>query len=240
MSSPYSRYERNLKERSITAFSLLLLAGLFAIAGGLVAWHYLRPAEIVGTSSNDQIASDKISHLKFNDADFFIPAWLITSLQRTTFRKIRQINLAMPVGWTPQMQAVKLRESSDLTQWILVNIKTRKSFVDNKKWLTGIYRHYISGPATAHSSGLLRYRFKQDSPYSDLEIFTNDLQNPTVIIRCELLNTTLPARLCERHLILDSRFTTSYRFTRSQLASWQQVHQTVANLMKSAYKKRGV
>lgn len=240
MISPYSRYEQNLKERSITAVALLLLAGLFTIAGGFVAWHYLRPAEVAPSSARNALSANKISHLKFNDADFYIPAWLITSLQRTTFRKIKQINLAIPIDWTTDMQPVKLGETSDLAQWILVNIKIRKSFVDDKKWLTTIYRQYISGPAIGHSSGLFRYRFKQDSPYSDLEIFTDDLQKPTFIIRCELLNTTLPARQCERRLPLDSRFTANYRFTRSQLANWKQIHQTVTSLMKSAYRKRGI
>lgn len=220
--------------------SLLLLAGLMLLAGGFVAWHYLRPHALTTEPSATAKSARHLRHLKFNDADFFLPAWLITSINRSAFRKVRQINLAVPANWHRNMQPANFSEKSDLSQWILASINERSSFVSNSKWLNTIYRHYIAGPATSHASGLLRYRFKPNAPYSDVEIFTDDLKNPGVIIRCELVNTILPARLCENRLNLGSRFTVTYRFARARLADWHKMHQTVSSLINTAYKKRGI
>lgn len=240
MISPYSRYEQSLRERSMTAVALLVLAGLFAIAGSVVAWHYLRPVTAGAKKFSTPIQPDSLLHLKFNDADFYLPAGLISSINRTTFRKVRQINLAIPLDWYRNRKIRKLTQTSNMSNWVLANIKVRKSFVGTKQWLGTIYRQYVSGPAQAHSSGLIRYGFKPDSPYADMEIFTDNLKKPGFIIRCELVKTTLPIRLCEQQIRLDSHFIISYRFARSHLTDWQKIHRTITTVMKGAYKKNGI
>ncbi len=230
----------SIKERSMTAISLLLLIGLFSAAGAIMAYYFLKNPDILFARKTTQEPTKVATHLKFEDGEFFIPGYLLSKVKRTTLRRIIKISMTIPINWTPDQAPVLFDGSSDLSQWILAAVKQRQSLLSDRDRLTKIYRHYIAGPASSHSSGLYRYRFKSQSPYASIELFTDNLQNPTLIIRCEMQSSTLGTRLCTRQMPISSRLQIQYKFPRSQIDHWQQVHQTMQNLLKNIYRRKGV
>ena len=167
---------------------------------------------------------------------FSIQKYLIRKVQRTPLRKVIKISLNIPISWTRQSDPKRFRPNSDLDDWILADIEKRTDTLPLKQWLDDIYRLYISGPAISHNSGLLRYKFKADSPYETIELFTDNLQNPTFFIKCELESSSLGVRLCERSSLITPNIQIRYRFARLKLKQWRQIHQTVKSFVKSSFR----
>ena len=230
----------SIKERSMTAISLLLLIGLFSTAGAIMAYYFLKNPDILFDHKTTTQPTKTAVHFKFEDGEFLIPSYLLGTVRRSVLRKVKKINMTIPINWTADQSAVSFGASSDLAEWLLARIEKRQSFLPQKEWLSKIYRHYIAAPAIRHSSGLLRYRFKSTSPYNSIELFTDDLQAPTLIIRCEMQSSTLGTRLCARQMIVSSRTVLEYKFSRSQIDQWQQIHKTMKALLASIYTRKGV
>lgn len=205
-----------------------------------MAWYFLKNPDILFEGRKRAEPTNIPLNLKFEDGAFSIPEFLVRKVRRTALRKVKKISLVVPISWTPDQSAVSFTSKSDLSQWLLVEFDKRTSFLSDAERLNKIFRLYIAGPAIIHSSGLYRYRFKSGSPYDSIELFTDDLQAPKLIIRCEMQNALDGTRLCNRNTALSSRLSMIYKFPRSHINQWQQVHQTMETLQASIFKRNGV
>ncbi len=224
----------------MTALSLLLLVGLFSIAGGIMAFYFLKNPDILFADHTRQNPVKTPVHVRFEDGKFEIPDYLLVKVSRNALRSVKKINLVIPLNWLPDQAPVAFTRKSDMSEWLLASISKRTSFLSDRDRLNDIFRYYIAAPAATHSSGLLRYRFKPKSPYGSIELFTDDLQDPGFLIRCELQSSVHGTRLCSRQMPISSRLTMLYKFPRSQINQWQQVHKTIQNLLATIYKRQGV
>jgi hypothetical protein len=230
----------SIKERSMTAISVILLFGLFAAAGAVMAYYFLRNPDLLFQQSKNATPVKTAVHLKFRDMEFFIPKYLLLKVDRSALRKIKKIRLAVPQNWTPDHHASAFTAASDPADWVFATISKSHHHLSNRERLATIYRLYIAGPAIGHSSGLFRYHFRQDTPYYGTELFTDDLQKPTFFIRCELQSSSLGARLCSRQVQISARLTLQYRFARSQISNWQKIHKTITTLVKATGRRSGL
>lgn len=226
-----------IKERSMTAISLLLLVGLFSTAGAIMAYYFLKNPDIFFADKARKALIKTPVYLQLEDGKFAIPDYLVHKIGRTTLRKVNKINLIVPLNWRANQSPVAFTSTSDLSKWLLAGIEKPTSSLSGPDRLNKIFRHYIDTPAIAHTSGLYRYRFKAGSPYEGIELFIDNLQTPKIIIRCELESASRGTRLCNRQLPISSRLTMLYKFPRSQLKRWQQLHQTMQNLLASIYQR---
>ena len=202
-----------------------------------MAYYFLKNPDLLLNSKMGGTPRATKTTIKVPSGTFSIQDYLIRDVQRTPLRKVVKISLTIPINWTLTSDPKRLQPNSALEEWILADIEKRTDTLSLKQWLSQIYRLYISGPATSHSSGLLRYRFKTNSPYETLELFTDNLQNPSFFIRCELEGSSLGARLCERSSMITPNIQIRYRFARLKLKQWRQIHQTIQNFVKSSYKR---
>jgi len=224
----------------MTAISLLLLVGLFSAAGAIMAYYFLKNPDILFAGKSPANPTKTAIHLKFEGGEFLIPSYLLSKVRHSALREVKKISLTIPINWTPEHRAVTFNAKSDLSEWLLARIEKRTNPLSHKDWLSRIYRHYIAAPAISHSSGLLRYRFKPTSPYSSIELFTDSLQAPTLIIRCEMQNSTLGTRLCARQIKISSKTMVEYKFPRSEIDRWQKIHLTMQNLLAHIYTQKGI
>lgn len=224
----------------MTAISLLLLVGLFSAAGAIMAYYFLKNPDILFAGQSQKVPVKTPITLQLEDGKFAIPDYLIHKIGRTTLRKVRKINLIVPINWVATQAPVALTNKSDLSRWLLVGIEKRTSFLSHPDRLNKIFRHYIDAPALVHSSGLYHFDFKSGSPYEGIELFADNLKKPNIIIRCELESSSLGMRLCDRQIQISSRLTMLYKFPRSQMSQWRQIHKIMQNLLANIYQRSGV
>lgn len=236
MPKPYYSNGPSIKERSMTAVSILLLVGLFATAGAIMAFYFLKNPDILFSKKHKLAPSSATNHARLNGNDFFIPQYLVSKIERNAVRQVKKIRLTVPTDWVSGYSPIAFTTQNDLEDWLFATISPSVNAMPKKVWLRKIYRHYIAGPAAGHSSGLLRYRFLPDSPYGDTELFLDNLQNPTLFIRCELQASSLGARFCTRTLRINQKTSVDYRFTRANIAHWQKFHKTIEKLVKAIYR----
>ncbi len=236
MRPKFAPFAPSIKERSVTALVLILMVGLFSTAGGILAYYFLRNPDLLLDAKNRKIPLATKNNIIVSSGQFIIADYLIRKVTRTPLRKVAKISLNIPVNWKQSDEPIRFRSTSDLEDWILADIEKTTNTLPLKKWLDDIYRLYIAGPAISHSSGLLHYRFKPQSPYETIELFTDNLQNPSFFIKCELQSSSLGARLCERTLVITPQIQIRYRFARLKLGDWHQIHQTIQNLVKSSFR----
>jgi len=228
-----------IKERSMTVLSLVLLFGLFSAAGAVMAYYFLKNPDLLFSEKNQASSNRAAVSLKFEDTNFSIPSYLLVNVKRTTLRKVTKINMTVPLDWTPDQTAERFNDSSTAAHWIFSSIEEPASKLSSRDWLRKIYRHYIAAPAASDASGLYRYYFKPGSPYSSIELFTDDLQNPKMIIRCEKQKSALNIRLCNREIPVTPRLVMQYKFPRAHLNRWQGVHRTMQTLLGKIHIRKG-
>jgi len=222
----------------MTALSLLLLIGLFSTAGAVMAYYFLKNPDLLLPGSAKAKPDKAAIHLTFQGGEFLIPGYLVSRIKRSPLRVVKKINLTIPLGWTVDNPARVFDDSSTSSQWIFATIDKPDSTLSLVKRLRKIYRHYITAPASRHHTGLYNYQFKASSPYSNLELFTDNLQSPTLFIRCEIRKSALGIKLCSRTITISDKLELRYSFTRSQLGNWQQVHQTMKRLLGTIYRAK--
>ena len=203
-----------------------------------MAYYFLRNPDLLLDSKLRRTPLATQNSIKLANHQFLIQDYLIRKIKRTPLREIKIISLSIPNNWTPNSDPILLKSTSDLSDWILADLEKSQKNLPLKNWLDDIYRVYTDGPAISHASGLLRYRFKAQSPYGSIELFTDSLQNPTLFIRCELQSSTLGARYCQRTSNVTPQIQINYRFTRLNLKNWRTIHQTIEHLIKTIHRSK--
>lgn len=236
MTRSTARSKPTIKERSATAISVLLLVGLFAAAGAIMAYYFLKNPDILFSGKKTYRPSATVQHVRLSGENFFIPQYLIAKVERSALRKVKKIRLAFRLDWQPGASPTALTANSDMSEWIMASIAPGDPPPPKKTMLKKIYRLYVAGPAIAHSSGLLRYRFLPNSPYGEIELFVDDLESPKTLIRCELIASRLGARFCARTIAFKKNLLVDYHFTRASLGKWRQIDKTVHAVLQNIYK----
>jgi len=204
-----------------------------------MAYYFLKNPDLLFSDKTQGSPNREAVSLKFEDASFAIPAYLLAKVKRTALRKVTKISMTVPQDWTAERKAIIFNDSSTAAHWIFTSIEEPSSKLSSRDWLRKIYRHYIAAPASSDASGLYRYYFKPASPYNNIELFTDNLQNPTFIIRCERQKSALNIRLCSRETPITPRLVMQYKFPRAQLNRWQGIHQTMQSLLEKIYIRKG-
>lgn len=233
--SRYQHYstDSTIKERSLTAIAFVLLIGLFSAVASVMAYYFLNNQDILFDTKAQDKPSTTLVRLHIGGNDFKVPVYLISDIKRTFLRKVKKISLAVPVSWSPTAEPQKFDGSADMSTWMLATIQQNQQTLSQREWLTEIYKYYAAGPASLHSSRLYRIGFKSDSAYSGIEVFTDDMKNPSLIIRCQLQQSAFGTRLCSRKILISPSVALTYKFPHMQIGKWQSHHTTMVEMLKS-------
>ena len=227
------RSSATLKERSVTALSLLLLSGLIAAAGVIMGYYFIGNHDLLLTRGQPDTPGRERIQVTLSGRQFLVPAYMLVNVRRSALLRVKRIALQIPLPYTPGRDAVTLKDQPDMNSWVFAILERRAIGMTNRQWLDKIYRHYAAAPATIAQNGLYHYRFKARSPYGSIELFTDSLENPQFFIRCELLPSTFKIRFCERTMPLPSGLAVHYRFSRQHLDEWQKMHNTIIAVMNT-------
>ena len=206
-----------------------------------MAYYFLKDPDLLFSDKLHKSPVKTVTSLNFEDSKLRIPAYLLAKVKRTALRKVTKINLTIPLDWTPDQTAQVFDDTSTASRWIFASMEKSSSQLSIRERLRKIYRHYIAAPAVGNAdTGLYNYQFKAHSPYAGFELFTDSLQSPTFLIRCEKQKSALGTRLCSREVAVSKQLVMTYQFPHTELIRWQKVHQTIQTLLKSVLKRKKV
>ncbi|HWE06385.1 MAG TPA: hypothetical protein VG274_06735 [Rhizomicrobium sp.] len=81
--------------------------------------------------------------------------------------------------------------------------------------------------------GLVQYEFRNDSGYRGEDLFVGQIGRGVVVMHCVRLSQNVPSPSCLRDTMLARGVALSYRFKRSQLASWRDIANGADRLVAS-------
>lgn len=226
--------QSRIKERSITTIYTVFLGVVFIVAVTFMVYYFKGNPDILFSSKKSVRQPNKIVHLSFQDVDLLVPKYMLGKIQRSPLRRILSIRLHIPLQ--PVDGKTNFIENADLDKWLLVTIEKSKSHFSQAKWLKEIYRIYFNGPAILHSSGLYLYKFRPDSPYNDMQLFVDDLNNPVNMIKCNLEASGLGYRMCESQSKISNKLSIFYRFPKQRLGAWRKNRETIDKFVASSIK----
>ena len=97
-----------------------------------------------------------------------------------------------------------------------------------------IYLTYVTDPAGKPAPfGLTQFVFRDDSAYHHEDLFVGVMRGHSIVMRCERLSPEDSNPSCLRDTPLSRRVALSYRFKRTQLASWRDIAAGVGALVHS-------
>ena len=115
-----------------------------------------------------------------------------------------------------------------LRDWIILTFETAtKDELTPVERYGEIYPVYFDGEPEQVDGNLLRYKFKEASPYADLTLFVATVDGQHIVHRCDRKPSVLGPILCERTLSLPGDMRLRMRFARSHLEDWAQIERNV-------------
>jgi len=221
-----------IKQRSLTVVSLIVLTALLLAVIAVMFYYFFFNHDLLFTNQAAVKPGHTTKHLKIANTTFLIPENLIVSVKRSPLRKIRRITISIPRGWALQKNMETTQIDKTISNMVIANLITSPApKISKTERLGKIYRLYMAGPAAGHVVGLYRYTFTPDSPYSNTELFVDNLQHPEVFIHCNLRVSNIGSRLCRRNKTINKEIQLRYQFSRHQLTHWHQIHKMMENFI---------
>jgi hypothetical protein len=242
MTSHYhSEYRRQrIQQRSIGLFLFCFLIGFVTFAGAILAYYFIpNPDLLFASSRQDPAPRNRLVQISMLDSVFYVPVSILKRVKRRVFGAVEQVDVQIP--WPYDHLAVisgTVEETADFRDWVMITLIPRPDrVVPDQRFLT-VDKYYLAGPPAQTASGLLKYDYKSDSPYQDLQLFVDARAgNDVAVIRCDLKASSLGPILCERELPITNVITARIRFARAHLEDWQQIEKIAANIIQALLRR---
>jgi hypothetical protein len=242
MTSHYhSEYRRQrIRERSIGLFLFCFLVGFVTFAGAILAYYFLpNPDLLFASSKQNSPPRNRLVQISMADSVFYVPVSILKRVKRRVFGTVEQIDVQIP--WPYDHLAVisgTVEDTADFGDWVLITLMPRPDRVAPDQRFSTVDKYYLAAPPSRTASGLLKYDYKPNSPYQDLQLFVDTRAGRNLaVIRCDLKASSLGPILCERELSISDAITARIRFARTHLEDWQQIERIAANIIRALLRR---
>jgi hypothetical protein len=241
MSQYRSEYHRQrFRQRSLGVIGLLLLVAFMIASGIIFAFYFVpNPDLLLSSKDGEKAPSNRLVHLSFLESDFYVPQSILKRAKRRMLGTVDQIDVQIP--WPYDHLAVisgKVQLTGDIREWVLLTFVPNPDRVPPDERVLTSDRYYFSGPGEKDRAGLLRYDFKPDSPYHDLQLYVHeDATGSRRVIRCDLKVSSLGPILCEREITVTEKITARIRFARTNLEDWQEIERVSQSVIRALLRR---
>jgi hypothetical protein len=244
MTSHYhSEYRRQrVRERSIGLFVFCFLVVFVTFAGAILAYYFIpNPDLLFGSARQDRdsVPGNRLVQISMLDSVFYVPLSILKRVKRRVFGTVEQIDVEIP--WPYDHLAVisgTVENTSDFSDWVLITLVPRPDRVPFDQRFLTLDKYYLAGAPTKTAHGLLKYDYKPDSPYSDLQLFVDTrVGKYPAVIRCDLKASSLGPILCERELFITRAITARVRFARTHLEDWRHIEGIATNVIRALMRR---
>jgi hypothetical protein len=226
-----SAYSHGPQERSIGSMMIMFI-GLVIVTGGfIIAWLFLADRDLLFATPQQVANPDTapvLARYRFDTAELVAPTRLVTRVNRRTLGNIVKLDLLLPWPYQPGSIPRLPETSREFNDWIILTFETAtKDELTPVERYGEIYPVYFDGEPEQVDGNLLRYKFKETSPYADLTLFVATVEGRHIVHRCDRKPSVLGPILCERTLSLANNMKLRVRFSRSHLENWAQIERNV-------------
>ena len=227
----HSPYSHGPQERSIGRMMIIFI-GLVIVTGGfIIAWLFLADRDLLFATPQQVASPDAapvLARYRFDTAELVAPTRLVTRVNRRTLGNIVKLDLLLPWPYQPGSIPRLPETSREFNDWIILTFETatRDELTPVERY-GEIYPVYFDGEPEQVDGNLLRYKFKEASPYADLTLFVATVEGRHIVHRCDRKPSVLGPILCERTLSLANDMKLRIRFSRSHLENWAQIERNV-------------
>lgn len=233
----HSEYNRQrFRERSIGLYIFFFLIAFVIFSGVILAYYFIpNPDLLFASQADDQRPRNRLVQISMLGSDFYVPASILKRVKRRVFGTVEQIDVQIP--WPYDHLAVisgTIRDTADFGDWVLITLVPRPNRLPPDERYATVDKYFFAGPPSEEPSGLMRYSFKGDSPYKDLQLFVDARSGrKPAAIRCDLKASSLGPILCERELPVTGDITARIRFARGHLEDWREIEQIASNVIRA-------
>jgi hypothetical protein len=219
---------------------LLLLVAFMIAAGIILAFYFGRhPDLLLSPKSTEKTPGNRLVHLSFLEADFYVPQSILKRAKRRLFGTVEQIDVQIP--WPYDHLAVisgTVELTGDIRDWVLLTFVPNPDRTHPDERVVTSDRYYFAGPGMEDQNGLVRYDFKPDSPYRDLQLYVHEGEGGVrKVIRCDLKASSLGPILCEREIAATDKITARIRFARTNLDDWQDIERVSRSVIRALLRR---
>jgi hypothetical protein len=145
---------------------------------------------------------------------------------------VTKLDLLLPWPYQPGTVPRLPDTAAAFDNWLILTLDTGgKDELTPVERYGEIYPVYFEGEPEQVEGNLLRYRFREGSPYTDLVLYVANAGGEQVVHRCDKKPSVLGPILCERTIQLTSEIRLRLRFARRHLQDWAGIEQNVRTAM---------
>ena len=220
---------------------VMTFIGLVLITGGfIVTWLFLGDRDLLFAPPQqveNPDAAPVLARYRFDTAELVAPTRLVTRVDRRTLGGIIKLDMLLPWPYQPGKSPRLPGSSREFNNWIILTFEgeTKDELTPVERY-GEIYPVYFDGEPELVDGNLLRYKFKETSPYADLTLYVATIDGRHIVHRCDRKPSVLGPILCERTLSLTEDIRLRMRFSRDHLESWQQIESNVRLALVSMFR----
>jgi hypothetical protein len=228
------------KERSVGRLALTFAGMVFVTAGFILTWLFLAdrdllfsaPSTAVNNTGQAEPAAPVMARYRFDRAELIAPTRLVTRFEKRTLGNVTKLDLLLPWPYQPGTVPRLPDTAAAFDNWLILTLDTGgKDELTPVERYGEIYPVYFEGEPERVEGNLLRYRFREGSPYADLVLYVANAGGEQVVHRCDKKPSVLGPILCERTIQLTSEIRLRLRFARRHLQDWAGIEQNVRTAM---------
>lgn len=211
---------------------MIILIGLVVVTGGfIVTWLFLGDRDLLFAAPHkvaNPDAAPVMALYRFDTAELVAPTRLVTRVNRRTLGSIVKLDMLLPWPYQPGSTPRLPSTSEEFNNWIILTFEgvTKDTLTPVERY-GEIYPVYFDGEPEQVDGNLLRYKFKESSPYADLTLYVATVDGRHIVHRCDRKPSVLGPILCERTLSLANDMRLRMRFSRKHLESWAEIERNV-------------
>ncbi len=226
-----SAYQHGPQERSIGRMMVTFIALVVVTGALIIAWRFLADRDLLFATPQQVTNADAtpvLARYRFDTAEVVAPTRLVTRVNRRTLGNIVKLDLLLPWPYQPGSIPRLPGSPREFNDWIILTFEpaTRDDLTPVERY-GEIYPVYFDGEPEQVDGNLLRYKFKENSPYADLTLFVATVDGHHIVHRCDRKPSVLGPILCERTLSLPGNMRLRMRFARSHLEEWALIERNV-------------
>lgn len=230
------------QERSVGRLALTFAGMIFVTAGFILLWLFLADRDLLFStpaSTADPQAAPVMARYRFDAGELVAPTRLVTRVNKRTLGNITKLDLLLPFPYQPGTVPRLPDSAAEFDDWLVLTLDTGgQDELTPVERYGEIYPVYFDGEPEQVAGNLLRYRFKEGSPYADLVLYVANAGGNQVVHRCDRKPSVLGPVLCERIIQLTPEIRLRIRFAQAHLEQWADIESNVRLAMANMF--RGV
>ena len=228
------------QERSVGRLALTFAGMIFVTAGFIIVWLFVADRDLLyatPSSKTDVQAAPVMASYRFDTAELVAPTRLVTRFEKRTLGNVTKLDLLLPWPYQPGTVPKLPDSAAEFDNWLILTLDTAgKDELTPVERYGEIYPVYFDGDPELVDGNLLRYRFKEGSPYADLVLYVANAGGQHVVHRCDKKPSVLGPILCERFIQLTSDIRLRIRFAQKHLEQWADIENNVRAAMANMFR----